>query len=370
MEQGTNHLIGLSIDRLREILDEVLAGPMANARAPRPVGRARGGTHSRRPPSLWRRACSSQVTGGMSFDTPVYFVFLALVVLVANWRLAHRGQNVLLLVASYFFYGWWDWRFLAMLFGSTFVGYLCGRLLDQSQAPGRRRLAGHHLHRRRTSPFLAFFKYFNFFVDSLRDCSARGRCAGCACRGLEDSPAARHLLLHVPGSRLHGRRVPEERPLPAAPAWTDALFISLFPQVMAGPIHRPLASPPADTKGRGASIPDRSFSGILLILQGLFRKCVVADNCALLANAAFGGSLGAPNLAVVAIGTYAFAWQIYGDFSGYTDIARGSAQLLGFHLTVNFRQPYFGSAIQEFWRRWHISLSTWLRDYLFFPLSY
>jgi D-alanyl-lipoteichoic acid acyltransferase DltB (MBOAT superfamily) len=96
---------------------------------------------------------------------------------------------------------------------------------------------------------------------------------------------------------------------------------------------------------------------------------VVADNCALVANAAFSGSLGAPNLPIVAIGAYAFAWQIYGDFSGYSDIARGSAQLLGFHFMVNFRQPYLANSIQDFWRRWHISLSTWLRDYLYIPLG-
>jgi D-alanyl-lipoteichoic acid acyltransferase DltB (MBOAT superfamily) len=107
----------------------------------------------------------------------------------------------------------------------------------------------------------------------------------------------------------------------------------------------------------------------MLVLAGLFRKCVVADQCALLANAAFSGQLGRPSLLVLLIGTYAFAWQIYGDFSGYSDIARGSAQLLGFHFMVNFRQPYLAQSFQDFWRRWHISLSTWLRDYLYIPLG-
>jgi D-alanyl-lipoteichoic acid acyltransferase DltB (MBOAT superfamily) len=107
----------------------------------------------------------------------------------------------------------------------------------------------------------------------------------------------------------------------------------------------------------------------MLIFSGLLRKCVVADNCALLANAAFGGQFGKPNFWVVLIGTYAFAWQVYGDFSGYSDIARGSAQLLGFHFMVNFRQPFLARRLQDFWRRWHISLSTWLRDYLYIPLG-
>src|SRR2546426_5473799 len=108
---------------------------------------------------------------------------------------------------------------------------------------------------------------------------------------------------------------------------------------------------------------------MMLIFSGLLRKCVVADNCALLANAAFGGQLGPPNFWVVLIGVYAFAWQVYGDFSGYSDIARGSAQLLGFHFMVNFRQPFLANRLQDFWRRWHISLSTWLRDYLYIPLG-
>jgi D-alanyl-lipoteichoic acid acyltransferase DltB (MBOAT superfamily) len=107
----------------------------------------------------------------------------------------------------------------------------------------------------------------------------------------------------------------------------------------------------------------------MLILSGLFRKAVIADNCALLADAAFSGRMGPPNIATVAIGTYAFAWQIYGDFSGYSDIARGSAQLLGFHFMVNFRQPYLATSLQDFWRRWHISLSSWLRDYVYHSLG-
>src|SRR5581483_6939265 len=110
------------------------------------------------------------------------------------------------------------------------------------------------------------------------------------------------------------------------------------------------------------------FDGLLLILTGLFRKCVIADQCALLANAGFNGHLG-NNFVSLVIASWAFAWQIYGDFSGYSDIARGSAKLLGFHFMVNFRQPYFAASLQDFWRRWHISLSTWLRDYLYIPLG-
>src|SRR2546423_954802 len=196
----------------------------------------------------------------MLFDSLIYFVFLIPVVL-AYWQLTYRRQNVFLLFASYFFYGWWDWRFLALMVGSTTMDFL---IAGQIQRPS-------------------------------------------------------HLLPQVQKRREF-----------------DA---------------------------------DRFFDGMLLIISGLVRKCVVADNCALLANAAFGGQLGPPNLWVVLIGTYAFAWQVYGDFSGYSDIARGSAQLLGFHFMVNFRQPYLSKRLQEFWRRWHISLSAWLRDYLYIPLG-
>jgi len=143
---------------------------------------------------------------------------------------------------------------------------------------------------------------------------------------------------------------------------------SLFPHLIAGPIQRPGHLLPQVQKGRTFDA-DRFFDGLMLIFSGLVRKCVVADNCALLANAAFGGQFGPSNFWVVLIGTYAFAWQVYGDFSGYSDIARGSAQLLGFHFMVNFRQPYLSHRLQEFWRRWHISLSTWLRDYLYIPLG-
>jgi D-alanyl-lipoteichoic acid acyltransferase DltB (MBOAT superfamily) len=145
------------------------------------------------------------------------------------------------------------------------------------------------------------------------------------------------------------------------------LFIGLFPHLIAGPIQRPSHLLPQVQRPR--TYNDRAFfDGCMLVVSGLFRKTVIADSCANLANAAFDGRLGS-NFFSTCIGIYAFAWQIYGDFSGYSDIARGSAQLLGFHFMLNFRQPYFASSLQDFWRRWHISLSTWLRDYLYIPLG-
>lgn len=146
-----------------------------------------------------------------------------------------------------------------------------------------------------------------------------------------------------------------------------ALFISLFPHLIAGPIQRPSHLLPQVQRERRFD-PQAFFDGCMLVVSGLFRKCVVADQCALVANAAFEGRFGHSFMAT-AIGAYAFAWQIYGDFSGYSDIARGAAPLLGFRFMVNFRQPYLATSLQDFWRRWHISLSTWLRDYLYIPLG-
>lgn len=300
----------------------------------------------------------------MFFDSPIYFAFLVLVVL-AYWRLGHRKQNVFLLVASYFFYGWWDWRFLALMIGTSVMDFLIAQRIAASDTPTRRKrwlMASLALN----FAVLGFFKYFDFFVSSF-------------------STALGTLGIHVPMPLLYILLPPGisfytfqevayvvdvyRGKFPPARSFVDfGLFISLFPQLIAGPIERGERLLPQVQKSRTLEA-DQFFDGMLLIVSGLLRKCVVADNCALLANAAFGGQLGPPDFWIVLIGTYAFAWQVYGDFSGYSDMARGSAQLLGFRLMINFRQPFLAQRMQEFWRRWHISLSTWLRDYLYFPLG-
>ena len=301
----------------------------------------------------------------MFFDTPVYVVFLALVTL-AYWRLRWRHQNILLLIASYIFYGWWDVRFLALIAISTLVDFYCARAIASSDDTGRRRTLL-TLSLVVNIGFLAVFKYFNFFMDSFA--------ATLQTLGFHQTPIAVLRILLPPGISFYTFQEVAyivdvyKKKIPPAESLIDyALFISLFPHLIAGPIQRPDHLLPQVQRPREFD-RDRFFDGLMLILSGLFRKAVIADNCALLADAAFSGRMGAPNLAVVAIGTYAFAWQIYGDFSGYSDIARGSAQLLGFHFMVNFRQPYLATSLQDFWRRWHISLSTWLRDYLYIPLG-
>jgi len=301
----------------------------------------------------------------MLFDSPAYFVFLIPVVLV-YWRLNRREQNIFLLLASYFFYGWWDWRFLALMIGSTTVDFL----IAQKIAPGLS-----DVNRKKWFIFslllnfsiLGTFKYFNFFVDSFS--------AALNTVGFHNVPLPLIRILLPPGISFYTFQevayivdVYKGRLEPAKSFVEYGLFVSLFPHLIAGPIQRPGHLLPQVQRDR-AFDADRFFDGLMLIFSGLVRKCVVADNCALLANAAFGGQFGKPNLWIVLIGTYAFAWQVYGDFSGYSDIARGSAQLMGFHFMVNFRQPFLAHRLQDFWRRWHISLSTWLRDYLYIPLG-
>lgn len=301
----------------------------------------------------------------MLFDSPIYFLFLIPIVLV-YWRLSHHQQNVFLLLASFFFYGWWDWRFLGLMIASTTIDFVAAQKVAPSHAnPNRKKWL-------LLSLFLNFgilgvFKYFNFFVDSFVD--------ALAALGVHYVPVSVIRVLLPPGISFYTFQAVAyvvdvyRGKLEPTKSFADySLFITLFPQLIAGPIMRAGDLLPQVQRNRTLDA-DRFFDGMLLIFSGLLRKCVVADNCALLANAAFGGQLGPPNFWVVLIGTYAFAWQVYGDFSGYSDIARGSGRLLGFDLMVNFRQPYLSKRLQEFWRRWHISLSTWLRDYLYISLG-
>lgn len=300
----------------------------------------------------------------MLFDSPVYLLFLTLVVL-AYWRLCWRKQNLLLLAASYFFYGWWDWRFLAVMVTSTLVDYSFAlKIADSRQAQLRKTLLTASLVM--NFGFLGFFKYCNFFVDSLTHVLAFAGVHHISTFFLKIilPPAISFYTFQEVAYIVdvyHGKQQPSR-------SLVDyALFISLFPHLIAGPIQRPSHLLPQVQRPREFD-SRKFFDGLMLILSGLFRKCVIADNCALLANAAFAGQLGHGFFSLL-VGAYAFAWQIYGDFSGYSDLARGSAQLLGFHFMVNFRQPYLATSLQDFWRRWHISLSSWLRDYLYIPLG-
>src|SRR3981189_1544733 len=301
----------------------------------------------------------------MLFDSPAYFLFLIPVVLL-YWRLNHRAQNIFLLLSSYLFYGWWDWRFLALMIGSPPVDFLIAQKIAPSRSDS---------HRRKLFIFslvlnfmiLGIFKYFDFFAGSFLGALER--------LGIHNIPLPLIRILLPPGISFYTFQevayivdVYKGRIEPSKSFFDYGLFISLFPHLIAGPIQRPGHLLPQVQKERSFDA-DRFFDGMMLIFSGLIRKCVIADNCAVLANAVFGGQFGPSNFWLVLLGTYAFTWQVYGDFSGYSDIARGSAQVLGFHFMVNFRQPFLANRLQDFWRRWHLRVSKRRRDYLYIPLG-
>jgi alginate O-acetyltransferase complex protein AlgI len=281
------------------------------------------------------------------------------------WRMGWRRQNIFLLAASYFFYGWWDWRFLLLMIFSTVIDYLIAqRIAEEPNHAKRRTLLIVSLCI--NFGILGFFKYCNFFVDSFA--------AMLTTLGVHNVSIFFLKIILPPGISFYTFQEVAyvvdvyKGELPPSRSFVEyGLFITFFPHLIAGPIQRPAHLLPQVQQPR--TFRDKAFfDGCMLIVSGLFRKMVIADSCANLANLAFDGRLGANFLATL-IGVYAFAWQIYGDFSGYSDIARGCAQLLGFHFMLNFRQPYLAGSLQDFWRRWHISLSTWLRDYLYIPLG-
>ena len=291
-------------------------------------------------------------------------MFLSLVVF-SYWRLGWRRQNVFLLLASYFFYGWWDWRFLLLMIFSTVIDYLIAQRIAEETGVDRRRtllIVSLCIN----FGLLGFFKYCNFFIDSFATMLQT--------MGIHNVPMFFLKIILPPGISFYTFQeiayvvdVYKGELEPSRSFVDYGLFITLFPHLIAGPIQRPSHLLPQVQRPR--TFNQRAFfDGCMLLVSGLFRKTVIADSCANLANAAFDGRLGS-NLFSTLIGVYAFAWQIYGDFSGYSDMARGAAQLLGFHFMLNFRQPYLARSLQDFWRRWHISLSTWLRDYLYIPLG-
>jgi len=294
----------------------------------------------------------------------LHFVWFYLVVYAAYRVLPHRAQNWLLLVASYYFYASWDWRFLGLLVASTLVDYSCALLLDRAATPARRRtLLFVSLSFNLT--LLGFFKYFNFFADNLHTLFAG--------LGWQLDFVTLRVLLPVGISfytfvtmsyviDVYRRDTPATRNL-----LEFAVFVAFFPHLVAGPILR--ASTLLSQIARPRHITrDQIRDGAWLIAWGYFQKVFVADNLAPLANAVF--EPGTTHTGVnVLLGLYAFAFQIYGDFAGYSNIARGTSKLMGIELIENFRFPYFVRTPQEFWRNWHISLSTWLRDYLYIPLG-
>jgi len=294
----------------------------------------------------------------------LHFAVFFLIVLTAYRLLPQRGQNWLLLGASYYFYAAWDWRFLGLLIASTLVDFFCALAIAASEDVRRRKLLltlslGFNL------TLLGFFKYFNFFADSLHGLFALA--------GWQLDFFTLKVLLPIGISfytfvtmsyviDVYRRQIQPTR------NFVDfAVFVAYFPHLVAGPILRATALLPQISHPRRIS-REQIRHGLWLIAWGFFQKIFVADNLAPLASHVFAADAHPAGVNVL-LGTYAFAFQIYGDFAGYSNIARGTSKLMGIELIENFRFPYLVITPQAFWRNWHISLSTWLRDYLYIPLG-
>ena len=302
----------------------------------------------------------------MHFNSIDFAIFLP-VVFFLYWFVAHKNlkfQNFLLVIASYFFYAWWDWRFLSLIVFSTLVDYVVGVLLSKEENGSKRKVLL-WISIIVNLGFLGFFKYYNFFLENF--------VSAFSLFGSELKVSSLQLILPIGISfytfqtlsytiDVYKRKLEPTKDIIAFSA-----FVSFFPQLVAGPIER--ASnllPQFYTKRKFDNA--LASDGMRQILWGLVKKIVIADNCARYADiifknsADYGGS-------TLFLGAIFFTFQIYADFSGYSDIAIGTARLFGFNLKQNFAFPYFSRDIAEFWRRWHISLSTWFRDYLYIPLG-
>lgn len=293
----------------------------------------------------------------------VFLVFVAIVALICQ-RLDRRKQNAFLLVASYYFYGYYDWRFGFLIIGSTALDFLVAKRIFASRDPRRKRLLLLVSVVLNLSA-LGLFKYFNFFIDS----------TSTLLRTLGLNPHFPVLQIILPiGISFYTFRtlsytvdVYRGRLSPADSFVDYALFVSFFPQLLAGPIERASNLLPQFQNRRTVTTP-QIVNAFSLIILGYFKKIAIADTLAPLVDKCF-GSPSTFSSGELLSGMYAFTFQIYGDFSGYSDIARGIALLLGFTTVENFRTPYFSKNVTEFWHRWHISLSSWLRDYLYISLG-
>jgi len=302
----------------------------------------------------------------MLFNSIDFAIFLPLV-FVGYWFIFRKNlklQNLFIVSASYVFYGWWDWRFLSLIMFSTLVDYSVGLALQKQEKKSKRKAL------LLTSiivnlGFLGFFKYFNFFAVNFADAFMLF--------GKEISVSSLNIILPVGISFYtfqtlsYSIDVYRRKLKPTKDFIAFAAFVSFFPQLVAGPIERATNLLPQFTRKREFDYT-KAVDGLKQILWGLFKKMVIADRCAEYANYIFNNyeSLSGGTLV---LGTVFFAFQIYGDFSGYSDIAIGTARLFGINLRQNFAFPYFSRDIAEFWRRWHISLSSWFRDYVYIPLG-
>jgi D-alanyl-lipoteichoic acid acyltransferase DltB (MBOAT superfamily) len=301
----------------------------------------------------------------MCFNSYAFALFFG-TLFPAYWLLGRwpRIQNIALLAAGYYFYASWSPRFLALLVLTTVMDYACGLWVDKiERKEGRRAVVA--LSMALNLGMLGYFKYYNFFAENLL---ALFEHAGVpiTLRQIEVVlPIG--ISFYTFQSMSYVIDVYRREIKPTKNLVQFAVFVSFFPHLVAGPIMRPTTLLPQVAAPRRFAL-DRFYDGVYLIFWGMFEKVVVADNLAVVVNDLFGRwSTLDGGLALLAI--YAFAFQIYGDFAGYTNMARGVAKCLGFELPLNFNLPYFATSPRDFWNRWHISLSQWLRDYLYIPLG-
>ena len=302
----------------------------------------------------------------MIFSTVEFAFFLPLVFL-CYWLVFNKRlllQNIFLIGVSYFFYACWDWRFLGLIFLSSLVDFLVAKQIAKATLKNQKK-RWLLISVITNLGLLGYFKYANFFIEAFTDTFTLF--------GSQFSQQTLHIILPVGISfytfqtlsytldvyRDKIKAIPDPVPFFA--------YVSFFPQLVAGPIERATSLLPQFTKARTFSYEKASL-GLKLILIGLFKKMVIADQCAIAVNAIF-DQYTALNGSTLFFGAVFFAFQIYGDFSGYSDIAIGTGKLLGFDLMKNFNMPYLSRNMAEFWRRWHISLSSWFRDYLYIPLG-
>ncbi|MCB0768269.1 MAG: MBOAT family protein, partial [Flavobacteriales bacterium] len=303
----------------------------------------------------------------MLFPSFAFLVFLPVVYLL-YWYAVNRDlrlQNLFILGASYVFYGWWDPRFLALLFGSSLADFLFAIAIDRASS-SREKKGWLVFSLVSNLGLLALFKYFNFFRDGLEDLMQG--------IGMQPDLPTLHLILPIGISFYtfqslsytidvyRGRLKATRRPV------EFLAFVSLFPQLVAGPIERAVDLLPQFQRPRRFDRA-QATDGLRQMLWGFFKKMVIADGCGPIVDGIFDSPVDTTPGLTLFFGAFFFAFQIYGDFSGYSDIAIGCARLFGFNLSRNFAYPYFSRDIAEFWRRWHISLSSWFRDNVYMPLG-
>ena len=301
----------------------------------------------------------------MLFNSIEFAIFLPIVFLL-YWFVFNRNlklQNLFIVAVSYIFYGWWDWRFLFLIAFTSACSYTAGLLIEKYRKEPRKAKAVSAANIIINLLILGVFKYYDFFASSFADLFLGGK----------DDGLLLHLILPVGISFYtfkalsYSIDVYKEKLEPTKDIIQFFAFVSFFPQLLAGPIDRATALLPQFAKPRVFEY-ETGVDGMRQILWGLFKKMVIADNCAVFVDRVF-STYQTQSGSTLLLAAVFFTFQIYGDFSGYSDIAIGSGKLLGIRMMRNFRVPYFSRDIAEFWRRWHISLTTWFRDYVYIPLG-